>query len=649
MQELAHGSILSGYRIEGVVGRGGMGVVYRAEEIALGRTVALKVIAPELLDDRSARERFLREARAAASIEHPHVIPLLHAGDADGTPYLVMRFVDGDDVRTLVRRAGALAPDRAAAITAQAGDALDAIHAAGLVHRDIKPANVLLGPRDHVYVTDFGLAKNAVSRSGHTRSGQWVGTLDFVAPEQIRGERVDARTDVYALGGLLFYMLSGAVPFAEHEGDEAKLWAQLTAAPRRLSAVRPDLPPTFDTVLARAMAKDSAERYPSTGDLGRAALAAARGEDPPEAERTVGVGAAAPGPRRRPPIPADEPTVDLPRADRPARGGRRPRWVVAGVALAAIPVIAAATVLLSGSDPEPNRGRPAAASAGVRVGATIERVGRRPNAIAVAGGSVWVSSAALDRITRLDATSGRRLASTPAVGRSIVGLASAGDTVWAALARPGRLVRLDADGLRRTATARLPGNPTALDATADAVWVAVRGGSGAPDVVLRYDPATRRRSARVAVESGARALAAAPAGVWVAHRTTPTVAFIDGRTRRETLSARLRQPAYDLTYGAGYAWASLRTDDSVARIDPRGATVVSIAAPRRPMQGAVAGDRVFVAGFADHTVGIIDPRAARQVGRPLAAGLNPFAVTGDSAHVWVTAVGTNSVTRLDLE
>jgi hypothetical protein len=235
------------------------------------------------------------------------------------------------------------------------------------------------------------------------------------------------------------------------------------------------------------------------------------------------------------------------------------------------------------------------------------------------------------------------------VGRSIVGLAAAGDTVWAALTRPGRLVRLDADGTRRTGTTRLPGEPTAIDATADAVWVAVRGDAGEPDVVLAYQPTTRRRTARVTVDAGARAVAASPGGVWVAHRNTPTVAFVDARTRRETLSARLRQPAYDMTYGAGYVWASLRTDDSVARIDPRTAGVVSIAAPRRPMQLAVAGSRVFVAGFVDHTVGVIDPRAARQVGRPLAAGLNPFALAGDGAHVWVTAVGSDSVTRLDLD
>src|SRR4051794_6872618 len=196
---LAPGAVLAGYRIESVVGRGGMGVVYRARELELNRVVALKVIAPELLEDAGVRERFLREARTAASIEHPNVIPVHAAGDRDGVAFLVMRFIEGDDLRTLVRRGGPLAPGRAVEILAQAAAGLDAIHHAGYVHRDVKPANVLIDREGHVYVTDFGLAKQVLSRSGGTGSGQWVGTLDYVAPEQIRGGQVDARADVYAL------------------------------------------------------------------------------------------------------------------------------------------------------------------------------------------------------------------------------------------------------------------------------------------------------------------------------------------------------------------------------------------------------------------------------------------------------------------
>src|SRR6478735_5037747 len=293
MGELEPGSVFAGHRIDAVAGRGGMGVVYRATQLALDRTVALKVIAPGLLEDQTVRARFVRESKGAASIDHPNVIPIYYAGDEGGIAYIAMRYVAGDDVRSLVRREGRLEPARAARIVAQIGAALDEAHAAGLVHRDIKPANVLLTAEDHVYLTDFGLTKHALSVAGSTKPGHWVGTLDYVAPEQIRGERVDARVDVYALGCLLFYTLTGEVPF-KREGDEARLWAHLSEPPPKPSQLVPDLPEAFDFVIERALAKDPDERYPSAGDLGRAALAAAANRTPSERERLVATGAAAP-------------------------------------------------------------------------------------------------------------------------------------------------------------------------------------------------------------------------------------------------------------------------------------------------------------------------------------------------------------------
>src|SRR3954471_6149624 len=293
MGELEPGSVFAGHRIESVAGRGGMGVVYRATQLALDRTVALKVIAPGLLEDQAVRNRFVRESKVAASIDHPNVIPIYYAGEEDGIAYIAMRYVPGDDVRSLVRREGPLAPERAARIVAQLAGALDEAHAAGLVHRDIKPATVLLPAEDHVYLTDFGLTKHALSVAGSTKPGHWVGTLDYVAPEQIRGERVDARADVYALGCLLYFTLTGEVPF-KREGDEARLWAHLQDPPPKPSEHNRDIPEAFDDVIARAMAKDPEERYPSAGDLGRAAAAAARNTQPAERERVVAKGAAAP-------------------------------------------------------------------------------------------------------------------------------------------------------------------------------------------------------------------------------------------------------------------------------------------------------------------------------------------------------------------
>src|SRR3954447_1132363 len=329
MGHLATGSVFAGHRIEGLVGHGGMGVVYRARDLDLDRSVALKVIAHDRLEDPIVRERFLREAKAAASIDHPNVIPLHYTGQADGVYYLVMRFVEGDDLRTLVRREGALAPDRAADIASQAGDGLDAIHAAGYVHRDVKPANLLLARSGHVYVTDFGIATRRVTQGGATRTGNWVGTLDYPAPEQIRGGRVDARTDVYALGGVLNFMLTGRPPY-ERDSDEAKVYAHLVEPPPRPSALRPELPRELDAVLQRAMAKDVGDRHLSAGDLGRAARAALNSERAPADERTVATGAAAPGGAR------DEPGLTGEEATRsashrrlrtvPSRRGRRLPW-----------------------------------------------------------------------------------------------------------------------------------------------------------------------------------------------------------------------------------------------------------------------------------------------------------------------------------
>ena len=291
MPEFRPGDVFVDYRIEGLAGRGGMGVVYRVTQVSLERTVALKVIAPALADDEDFRKRFVAESKAAASVEHPNVIPVYYAGERENVLFIVMRYVDGPDLRALVRAEERLEPERAAHIVAQLGGALDAAHRHGLVHRDVKPANVLLGEDDHAYLTDFGLTKRAATSAGAgglSRAGGWVGTLGYVAPEQIRGERVDARTDVYALGCVLVYALTGKAPYSG-DSDEATLWAHLNAPPPSES-----VPPDFEGVIARALAKDPSDRYLSAGDLGRAALRAAGRSATSVPERYVGRGLAAP-------------------------------------------------------------------------------------------------------------------------------------------------------------------------------------------------------------------------------------------------------------------------------------------------------------------------------------------------------------------
>ena len=212
MLALGPGAVVGGCRIEEELGRGGMGVVYRARQLELDRDVALKVIAPERMADPSVRARVVREARAAAAVEHPAIVPVHHAAVQDGTAYVVMRYVAGCDLRTLVRAEGPLEPARAVEFAQRLGDALDAIHAAGYVHRDVKPANVLVGEHGDVYLSDFGLARHLLTDATETEPGRWVGTVDFAAPEQIRGEPVDARTDVYSLGCVFYECLIGRPP-----------------------------------------------------------------------------------------------------------------------------------------------------------------------------------------------------------------------------------------------------------------------------------------------------------------------------------------------------------------------------------------------------------------------------------------------------
>jgi pimeloyl-ACP methyl ester carboxylesterase len=252
---------IAGYELEELAGRGGMGAVYVARDERLGRRVALKVVAPELATDERFRERFLREWRIAASLEHPNIVPIHGAGEENGQLYLAMRYVDGTDLRALLAREGTLDPARALRIAAQVASALDAAATQGLVHRDVKPANVLLDARDHAYLCDFGLTKDVASPGGLTATGQLVGTLDYIAPEQIRGEAVDARADQYALACVLYECLAGAPPF-KRDTEAQALWAHMQEDPPPLPGL-----PQLDPVLARGLAKDPAERYETCADL----------------------------------------------------------------------------------------------------------------------------------------------------------------------------------------------------------------------------------------------------------------------------------------------------------------------------------------------------------------------------------------------
>ncbi|MFE3165717.1 serine/threonine-protein kinase [Streptomyces sp. NPDC059224] len=284
---------IAGYEVEGEIGRGGMAVVYRAKDLRLDRTVALKLLAPEMARNDTFRRRFTHESRVAAALDHPHIVPIFEAGETDGVLYIAMRYVSGPDLRALLDQEGVLSVAAALRIATQVASALDAAHEHDLVHRDVKPGNVLVARGtdsdhpEHVYLTDFGLTKKSLSLTGFTTVGEFVGTLDYVAPEQISGRPVDGRCDLYSLGCVVFEMLAGGPPFVRDE-DIALLWAHQYDRPPALSEVRSGLPPGLDEVFAKALAKVPEDRYGSCLEFVGALRLAAYGVAPAqEASRQV--------------------------------------------------------------------------------------------------------------------------------------------------------------------------------------------------------------------------------------------------------------------------------------------------------------------------------------------------------------------------
>jgi predicted Ser/Thr protein kinase len=350
------GSELAGYRVEELVGRGGMGVVYRAEHLLLGRKDAIKLLSPEFAEDSSFRERFLRESRLAASIDHPSIVPIYHAGESDGLLFIAMRYVEGTDLRTLLREQGKLDPERTSLIVEQVASALDAAHAFDLVHRDVKPGNILLAAGDRAYLTDFGIAKHTATHGGLTQTGSFVGTLGYAAPEQIEGKPLDGRSDVYSLGCVAFQCLCGGLPY-EKDSEVQLIYAHLLEPPPAVRQRSPELPPEMDAVIARALAKSREDRFATAGELAAAFRGAlekttptTRVDRPREAKSApppTPVARPAPAPAR-PSVPAAAPPERVPPPSAPVRSPARqiPVKLVAAAVLAAAALIFAVVVFM---------------------------------------------------------------------------------------------------------------------------------------------------------------------------------------------------------------------------------------------------------------------------------------------------------------
>jgi hypothetical protein len=392
--ELSDGQTFGGYHIIELVGSGGMGLVYRAEQRILGRTVALKVIRPEIAESGDYRERFLREARFAAAVDDPHVVSVFDAGEQDGRLYLAMQWVDGLDLATLIDRQQRLAPERAVLIGVQLAQALQAVHDAGLVHRDVKPSNVLvrhIGGRDHAYLTDFGIAKAPDAQDSLTRTGSVIGTPGYLSPEQIRGQQPGPRSDLYALGCIIFEALTGQRPFG---GDDlAARWAQATSAPPAASTLCPALGSRYDAFLAQALAVNPQDRFPSGTAFAEALQAAHTGRPAGLTQPPATRGAATPR-AYRPPAQPSAISETRPATAAPSPGPREPEVPRQGGSRPTGPAPTAAAVTTPATAPAAGTSRsPRSLRSGSR--ARPSRVLGAGQLIVLVGGLVFIASVTL--------------------------------------------------------------------------------------------------------------------------------------------------------------------------------------------------------------------------------------------------------------
>jgi DNA-binding beta-propeller fold protein YncE/predicted Ser/Thr protein kinase len=593
------GSEVAGYRIEGLLARGGMGVVYRATHLGLERPVALKVIARELADRDGFRERFLRESRLAARLDHPSVVPIYDSREVDGELVVVMRLIEGGDLRTLIDREGPLAPQRALHLLGQVADALDAAHAAGIVHRDVKPHNILV-EGEHAYLSDFGLAK-AFDESGASDSASVVGTAHYMSPEQWRGDSIGPAADVYSLGCVLYEALTGIAPFVRAEAD-----------------TEPEMPQGVEEAVRRATAKDPLDRYRSAGELIAAARAGAGSEVRPTAvlsddrsERTT--------------VPnASQGWFGL-------RGRRAALWIFSGFAVIAI-AITVAVLLLLGSE-------------GPSVSAPIS-VGTPPLRITADGQGAWVTSERDGTVTRLDPDSGKRLRQVT-LRRGISGVAIGSKWLWVTDPRRHELLRLDAKTLRQQQAIPIPGapGPIALSADPPRVWVADEDGKGIAVVNAESD---RRIRTQLPPLAAPLRLAVGAGGLWASSSSTASVRRIDLGTLEpgEPILAGAR-PA-GITIAQAAVWVTNPPRGTVTEVDPSLREVRAQVTVGSKPGGIDAGtSAVWVANAADGTVSKIGLDSGEVEGDPIQVGPEPGAVAVGGEAVWVANNGDGTVTRIE--
>jgi YVTN family beta-propeller protein len=607
------GSEVAGYRIVSVLGQGGMGTVYIAEQTSPRRKVVLKLLRPDLSRDEAFRQRFVHESEAAASTEHPNIVPIYSAGEADGVLYIAMRYVEGDDLRALISSRGPLPPDRAIEIVSQVASALDAAHARGLVHRDVKPGNILLDTGGNAYLSDFGLIKRSEVATGLTKTGQFMGSIEYCAPEQIRGEEVDGRADVYSLGCVLFESVAGRPPF-KRDTEVATLYAHLEQDPPALSAVEAGAPPDLDAVVDKALAKKPSERYATAGEFAR------------DARHATGVSS----------------------GERPAvRAGPKRRGLVLIAGLVALAAIVASVIAFAagGRDEPPSRPAPpnverATVRLDPETGAIEQSIGGFPfqlvplqlGSLAVGEGGVWVGSPPV--VVHLDPRTDT-VRDTVSLQSPHAIVAVGFRTVWIATLDAVERVNPATDELLRPV--RLEANEGIASGTEvaigrDVVWAAT------DQALYRIDPVTGRIVGTTDV-TGSSGLAVADGTVWIVDDFTGGLTAFDEATGAQRDSAAIPGSLDGVAVGGGAVWVLDREAGVVSVVDPETLSVVDTIRVGGDEREIVFGaDAVWLADGADGSVTRIDPLSKQTTALDVGGIVPHVAIDAGRGELWALVV-----------
>ena len=613
---LKAGDRVGDYDLEELVGRGPTSAVFRARDCRLGRLVAVRIVASDFVDDSLHRARLNREARVMAQLNHRNVPPLYDAVEADGTILLASRWVDGTPLNALVAENGPLEPIRAVRLVSQIAAALQAAHDMGLVHRDVKPSHVLVTRGDHAYLTDFGLTRRAGEAAGLTDPGALVSTLDYVAPELVRGDEVDVRVDIYGLGLVLYEALAGAVPFPRL-GDAAKLYAQASVEVPSLRERRPDVPPELDAVVLTALSKDPAARQPSAAEFAEQASAAVA--------TTVPRSVAARSSRGSSPVEPLAPAGGLETSPGGRHSGRLARWMLVALGLAVF-VAAAAALLMALRD--------------TAAGAQTEKVAAHAYALATAGERVFVATGrgGLGALPDTgDSAQMRRVLSGKVAVRDV---ASDGRRTVATTKRALVSVPRAGQADRRPAAVRLPGAPSALAQGAGAAWI----GLADRNTLLQVKDGV---TTSIPVLEPATAIAVGAEAVWVAGAADGTVFGIDPETlERTTEKIRVGRRPVALTATANAIWVVLAGDGQLIRLDPSTGRPKGAPVPIPGKPSAVAADarEVWVTRTADDAVTQIDARTGRPQNE-VGTAARPVDITLTRDAAWVVGA-RGEVTRI---